>query len=159
MKLDLDRIPLGASNLALAGDFELCGPEDMPIDVQVQGALEIQNLESRVLVVGQLQASCEVACSRCLESFQLVWRSELSCMVLRDVMSQEGRDESLVIHQRQGEVDLTEVIRECTLLGFPQAPVCNPECLGLCSSCGKNLNNEACNCEAEDHDPRWDALP
>ncbi len=159
MKLDLDRSPLGSSRLELEGDVELGLPEGTPNHVHVSGDLEVENLESRILVGGQLQATGEMTCSRCLEVFRLSWDVEISCMVLRDTLSQEGQDDSMVLHQRKGVADLAEIVRESVILAFPHAAVCSAGCRGLCSGCGKNLNNEACICEAEDHDPRWDALP
>jgi len=119
----------------------------------------VDNLEGRVLAEGEVHAHGEAVCTRCLGNFDLAWPVKVSCMVLRDTASDEGRDDSMVISQRGGEVDLREVLRESAILAFPLTVSCGPECRGLCAGCGRNLNEEACVCEAENHDPRWDALP
>jgi uncharacterized protein len=79
--------------------------------------------------------------------------------VLRDVDTDEGEGDTLVIHQRKGEVDLREALRESVVLACPQAPLCGEDCLGLCPVCGVDRNEIACTCAEEEHDPRWDALP
>jgi len=159
MKLDLDRTPSGRTELPLSGDLTLEWGKDRPSSALVEGTLIVQNLEGRVLVSGEIEARGQAVCTRCLEPFDLSWPAEVSCMILRDTGSDEGRDDSMVVSQRDGEVDLREILRESVILAFPQAPHCGPDCRGLCAGCGKNLNREACVCEAENHDPRWDALP
>ncbi len=159
MKLDLDRTPSGRSELVLAGDIALDWATGRPERVHLEGILRVDNLEGRVLVTGQAEASGEAVCSRCLEGFPLCWPVDIECMVLRDPESEEGRDDSMVLHQRAGEVDLREICRESIILAYPQTTVCGEDCRGICAGCGRNLNHEACVCEAETHDPRWDALP
>lgn len=44
-------------------------------------------------------------------------------------------------------LDLDQDIREEILLNFPMKVLCSPECKGICSSCGTNLNIESCKCE------------
>ena len=72
-----------------------------------------------------------------------------------------GDDEtdSWVIHQKTGEVDLTEPLREAVMIALPQKRVCRDDCHGLCPQCGIDLNQESCRCEDESVDPRWDGLP
>jgi uncharacterized protein len=44
------------------------------------------------------------------------------------------------------------------LLELPQAPLCRPDCAGLCDVCGVNRNLEACTCSTTVSDARWSAL-
>jgi len=80
-------------------------------------------------------------------------------MVLRDVDSDESEGVTLLILQRKGEVDLRPALRECAVLGFPQAVVCKADCRGLCSDCGIDLNLGTCDCKEQNVDPRWEGLP
>jgi uncharacterized protein len=50
------------------------------------------------------------------------------------------------------------MVRENLLLDAPIAPVCRPDCAGLCPTCGADLNAATCHCEAVVVDPRWEAL-
>lgn len=54
-------------------------------------------------------------------------------------------------------VDLTPLLREELILATPQAPLCRPDCRGLCVTCGDDLNERPH--VHEDHiDARWAKL-
>jgi uncharacterized protein len=55
-------------------------------------------------------------------------------------------------------VDLDPILREQVLLELPEYPVCQEGCKGLCSACGKNLNEGECGCDRKVPDPRWAGL-
>lgn len=55
-------------------------------------------------------------------------------------------------------LDLTEVMRQYTLVSIPLKPLCRADCRGLCPTCGADLNREPCACPAPSPDPRWGAL-
>ena len=54
-------------------------------------------------------------------------------------------------------VDLTVLIREEVILATPQAPLCRPDCKGLCLVCGMDLNDSPHEHELE-VDERWGSL-
>ncbi|MCG2963681.1 DUF177 domain-containing protein, partial [Escherichia coli] len=39
-------------------------------------------------------------------------------------------------------IDLDPVLRNAVVTALPFQPVCREDCLGLCSECGKNLNED-----------------
>jgi uncharacterized protein len=80
-------------------------------------------------------------------------------MVLRDPHSNETEGDTLLILQRDGEVDLAESLRESAALAYPQMTICRDACRGLCASCGADLNDGPCGCVEEPVDPRWEGLP
>jgi uncharacterized protein len=159
MYLDLDRTPLGRSELGVAGQVKLGLGEGRAPETTLSGELTLQNLESRVLVAGTLQASGAAECARCLAAFPLTWDVPVELMVLRDTHSDEREGETLLIMQRDGEVNLSDALRECAALAYPQSTVCREDCPGLCVSCGADLNDGACGCVEEPVDPRWAGLP
>lgn len=159
MKLDLDRTQSGRSEISLSGTLELGMSEGRPQQADVAGDLAIQNLESRVLVSGTLQAEGRAECGRCLKEFTIRWDVPVDLQVLRDVDTDETEGETLLILQQKGEVDLRDSVRECAVLGYPQSPVCSDECKGLCPECGIDRNEGTCECEEHNVDPRWDGLP
>ncbi len=54
-------------------------------------------------------------------------------------------------------IDLTPLLREEVILATPQAPLCRPDCKGLCPVCGLDLN-EAPHEHDLATDQRWEAL-
>jgi uncharacterized protein len=159
MKLDLDRQERGRSALPVAGDVALGLGDGCPERARLQGELVVDNVESRFLLSGSLEAEGRAECGRCLAEFDLAWDVPVDITILRDVDTDEGEGDSLVIRQPSGEVDLTESLRESAVLAYPQAPVCREDCRGLCPSCGVDRNTDDCDCEDDATDPRWDGLP
>lgn len=56
-------------------------------------------------------------------------------------------------------VDLGPIMREQLLLALPAIePLCKDDCLGLCTTCGQDLNEKDCGHSQKVPDPRWAAL-
>jgi uncharacterized protein len=55
-------------------------------------------------------------------------------------------------------VDLLPLARDAILLNLPQAPLCRPDCAGLCVTCGADLNDGPCSCLPPAADARWAPL-
>jgi len=49
-------------------------------------------------------------------------------------------------------------VRDALLLEMPLAPLHDPNCAGLCPTCGVNRNLTHCECVTKEIDPRWAAL-
>lgn len=161
MKLDLDRTASGRSELDIAGEIALEWAEDRPDRARLAGTLHVQNLDQRFLVDGEIEAEGRCTCDRCLADFDLRWTVPVEIMVLRNVDTDEGEGDTLVLRQAKGEVDLTEPLRECLVLAYPASTVCKPDCRGICSHCGADLNTVeggVCGCAENDVDPRWAGL-
>jgi uncharacterized protein len=86
--------------------------------------IEAQKLEHGILVRGVLRINLDCECVRCLKKFK--YRLELSDWTA--LLALEGEETVEVLDDT---VDLTPVMREDILLGFPQHPLCKPECGGL----------------------------
>jgi len=55
-------------------------------------------------------------------------------------------------------VDVPGLAREALILALPAQVVCADDCLGLCSRCGKDLNQGPCTCGDDKSDERWSRL-
>jgi uncharacterized protein len=158
MKLDLDRQPLGRSQWEVAATVPFEAHTAGPQAASVSGQLAIDNLESRLVVTGTLAAVSEAICDRCLEPFALDYVVPVEWLVIRDAATADETD-SWIIHQKTGEVDFAEPLREAVVIALPQKHLCAEDCRGLCPHCGTNLNRDACQCQSEATDPRWNGLP
>jgi uncharacterized protein len=106
----------------------------------------------------------DINCARCIENVELYVNRAFD-LLYRPLDSEKGSDEVNIseaeteIGYYKGEgLELEDVLREQVLLAVPIKTVCRPECKGLCPHCGKNLNNETCDCDQKNADPRWNAL-
>jgi len=159
MKLDLDRTPAGASTLPVDDEIALEFTTGAPASVRLRGELRVDQLESRVLVRGELRATGRADCDRCLNPFELRFDVPVDILVFRDEDAPPEAEDGQVLHQRTGELDLHGPLAEAVVLAVPQARVCREACRGLCPHCGIDLNEATCTCADADHDPRWDGLP
>jgi len=86
--------------------------------------LEAQKVEDSVLVFGNLAITLDCECARCLKPFE--YPLELNDWTCH--LPLEGEEKVAVSNDC---VDLTPYLREDILLGFPQHPLCKPDCGGL----------------------------
>jgi uncharacterized protein len=56
------------------------------------------------------------------------------------------------------KLDLAAWSRDAVALSLPDKILCRPDCAGLCSVCGKDLNDEPHTHEDKPVDSRWSAL-
>jgi uncharacterized protein len=146
MKINVKRIPEQGEHLQgaePAAIMDLAEP-DVQFTQEVAYDLFAQVQGHALLVTGKLRTPVALRCSRCLATF------EKSLVVREFVVHRELAGEDFV--------DLTENIREDIILELPQRALCRADCCGLCPTCGKNLNEGACQCAPAHGDVRWHAL-
>lgn len=135
MKINLKNFP------AEGRDFEGEDPVDI-LDISdpeyrfespVKYRLHAQVLGHALVVTGRVWTRVGATCVRCLKDNE---------------QTVEVRD--FVVHREiaptEDFADLTENLREDTLLALPQNPLCSKDCRGLCPVCGQNLNERTCSC-------------
>ena len=104
-----------------------------------------QVVSKELIVKGTIRMQAELECSRCTEFYSTTVEDS---SFLRAYEITDGME----------VVDVTEDIRENMLLALPSYPVCSSGCKGLCTQCGKNLNEGPCACRPPIADDRWGSL-
>jgi DUF177 domain-containing protein len=89
--------------------------------------LEIELLNDALLVQGLLHLTLNCQCVRCLKDFE--FDLELDPWTLH--LPLEPLEDEEAVSIKNDCVDLTPLMREDILLGFPQHPLCRPDCGGL----------------------------
>ena len=129
------------------GDIELNGvmtPAEMKIEnsalIKFTGNINYQLnaklLNGSVLLDGEVTTSIHSFCGRCTVAIEQELVNRAVCHFYEDIDQQT--------------IDVTDEIREDLLIMLPVNPLCSEKCLGLCNQCGADLNNENCNCVAEE---------
>ncbi|MBP7830964.1 MAG: DUF177 domain-containing protein [Kiritimatiellae bacterium] len=149
MQIALSKVPVDgglyeedvpAAVLELAGDAQI-RPEG-PISCR----FTVQKVSGELVVSGRLSMPVTLQCGRCGCFFST---TVADSSFLRAYDAPEGTE----------TVDLTPDIREDILLNLPAYPLCSPECKGLCTQCGHNLNEGPCGCKPPAVGPdKWSAL-
>ena len=115
-----------------------CSPKELDLEfvdltyldhVHLEGAVE--KLSETLIFRGQLSSQIEHTCARCLKQVK-----EHLTKPFEFVYDIKGKE----------EVDTLEDIRETLILDHPIRYLCQESCRGLCSQCGKDLNEGPCVC-------------
>lgn len=144
---------------AFAGDhdqFRIVEPVTLGFDIAKD--------KDQFQLVGDVQTTLELPCSRCLEPFRWPVDAHFDLRYLPHVRnSGEGEreieeDDLTTAFYEDEQIDLGQLMREQFYLSLPMKPLCTEACLGLCPVCGANLNRESCDCKRTWDDPRLAAL-
>lgn len=138
-------------------------PDALPSDSDVYriGApvtlrCEVRKNRQHYRLVGRLQTTLELVCSRCLEAFPLAVNESVEVLFLpQSETTGEGEraveDEDLsTAYYRDQVLDLGQLMQEQFYLVVPMKPLCGEDCKGLCPVCGTNFNTGTCQCH-----PTW----
>jgi len=136
MPLTVNLRHLEEHNVLLRGELPVDELDMEPGDEMVHVAaplrydIEVQKMDSGLLVRGSLQITLECHCVRCLKPFT----RELEIKAWMCHLSFEGEDRVAIVNDC---VDLTSFAREDMLLEFPSHPLCKSDCGGLKTKTGK----------------------
>lgn len=110
-----------------------------------------------VVARGNIAGTLVQECRRCLERVDTEFAKELT-MVFVDDADEDEDGGAYALEPVGEELELSNAVREEVVLAVNPFVVCKPECRGLCPQCGRNLNEESCDCTTDESDPRWAAL-
>ena len=111
-----------------------------------------------VWVRGRLAAWVNGACRRCLKPLELEIDESFDWLFDPKTADADGDLTVYGFDPQAEEIDLRDPLRERLLLGVPAYPSCEGGCYGLCSRCGKSLEEGDCDCGVDEEDPRWAPL-
>jgi uncharacterized protein len=124
----------------------------VPDDASVDLDLVLEAVEGGIVASGTVHAPWVGECRRCLTSVAGEVETRVEELYVRD--PEEGETYPI-----EGDhIDLEPLAREAIVLALPLAPLCRPDCLGLCPACGADRNAGDCGHSPQRGDPRWAAL-
>ena len=128
-------------------------------DVRVFG--EVTNQGGYMRLVATAEIPYSGTCARCLCEVSDVFtmpfeRTVVTEGTLTDEQIEDNVDEYVVLEN--GMLDVDDSVREALILSFPMRLLCDEDCPGLCSKCGKSLRDGDCGCPKREIDPRWAVL-
>lgn len=130
-----------------------------PIIQKSPVTLTISNIgRGRARIDGELELSAALSCDRCLKTvpytFSLKFSSKVLSPELGAAVSEEDADTCLIGYQ----FDADELVYNEISINWPMKILCKPDCKGICSVCGRDLNEGACECDTFVPDPRLAAI-
>lgn len=159
--IDLDGLGLAHGEAATVDaqvgleSFQCYGLEYRPLDRRQPVSVDISHTVSGWALVLKFNAPLKSACVRCLKE------TDTTVAVDTRELEQLGDDEQFHSpYIESGILDIERWARDSLILAAPQRLLCKPDCRGLCSHCGADLNKE----DPKDHkhgeggDPRMAKL-
>jgi len=114
----------------------------------------IKNTAGVLELTGELEADMTCICDRCGSEYEDSIQMDLLATISEDESEEDDPD----VFPLEGDcVDVDEIVRTLFLLNMDTKFLCSDDCKGLCSKCGKNLNDGPCDCRKE-IDPRMAVL-
>jgi uncharacterized protein len=123
---------------------ELTFPPDLVVN-EFNGVAHISRTPQGLMVEGTFKAALPLECVRCLEPY--VQSLQIEFVEMYAYKTFDFTESGLYVPE-DGNIDLGPVIREYLVLEVPLKPLCKPDCLGLCTVCGENLNLATCEHQA-----------
>lgn len=120
----------------------------------MQGKAVLTRASRGIFVNGSFNCQSQLTCGRCLSTFahRSVFDAQEMFYPSIDIQSglpmappDDDADTGFTIDEHH-ILDMSEMIRQYSLLAIPMKPLCRVDCAGLCPECGANLNENKCHC-------------
>jgi uncharacterized protein len=148
--------PISGVTIPLDDDLRLTSP--------IEGHLGVARTNRGILVEAPLRTAIAGTCSRCLLDIDIPLELVIAEEVLPSIDIATGQvvdraaEPDAVRLTDHHELELETLVREAISLAEPIAPLCRPDCPGLCLVCGERLGPGHEAHPDDDIDPRLAAL-
>lgn len=133
-------------------------PEGSAVDMD----LTLESVVEGIWVSGTADVEVQAECSRCLDPIS--WSESISLEQMYRYPPTDARGAIIEAVDEDEDtpevvddtIDIEEPLRDAVVLALPLAPLCSPDCGGICPACGERVEGQP-----HDHpvnDPRWSAL-
>ena len=134
--------------------IEIGGANPFETPVLIKGRVE--NRLGVVTISYTAEYKMHYLCDRCLSDEHREYKMNFEHILLKDPNAAGASDDYILTEGNS--LDLDELVVSDILLELPTKLLCKEDCKGLCSSCGKNLNEGKCGCDEKTVDPRLEVL-
>ena len=115
--------------------------------------------DKKLRITGRTSITVMIPCDRCLTDVSV----KIPLVVDKSVITEEsgGKEEDDTDEANYIDgyyLDVEKLLYSEILLGWPMKVLCSKDCKGICSVCGRNLNEGSCGCEDTSLDPRMSVI-
>jgi len=143
-----EKIDVALNGLVIGEDVELAQP--------VKGQIRLSQSGRGILVRGRVDTALAERCSRCLRSAVARVSVDIEEEALPSVDLESGvvldtdEEPDVLRLDDHHELDLEAAVRDAISLAEPIAPLCRPDCPGLCVVCGADLADDSTHAHSDD---------
>jgi DUF177 domain-containing protein len=123
-------------------------PADLRLAAPIEGSVRLARTGRSILAGADLTTALEEVCSRCLRSLVSPVHVEFLEEALPSIdfatgepLDLSAEPDALRIDEHH-VLDLAGPVRDAISMAEPIAPLCRPDCRGLCPECGADLNDD-----------------
>lgn len=127
--------------------------------------LYLERVENVINITGVLHGEAVMNCGRCLSEYPHKFESSFALKAAPKATERRYEKETELLETELDDftydgntLDLREILQEQVILALPIAPLCRTNCRGLCPTCGQDLNERSCGCEAKQGHPAFAGL-
>jgi uncharacterized protein len=129
------------------------GTEEFKPTAPAHFDVTITNTGTAVVAMGTVVLPVEATCARCLLEFPMSITADVDGFYLHPGEENGVPEEQEIEYiDENGYIDLFPAILAGLVLEAPFAPLHDESCAGICSSCGADLNEGACECAPDTDD-------
>lgn len=155
MKIKISGLSEGTHHFRFSESVSLVGLETPFID-NVDVEVELKKSHNQIVLDSTVFVNAEFECDRCTVHFHKLLRADYKMVYLQGVKPVESKSDSIVYLSPEADViDISNDVRDFSMLAVPMKKLCSEDCKGICYKCGKNLNEGTCTCDKNDTDARW----
>ena len=155
--------PIGSTR-TYSVDEKFTASHECPVERAI-GQFVFMRTDKGVLATAHLEAQMWNTCSRCLVDFSHAlavdfeeeYLSAVDPHTGKPMVTSEKPEWALTIDEGR-LLNLGEAVRQHCIANGSMKPLCQPDCLGLCSSCGGDRNQGMCICKSSAVEHRWGPL-
>ncbi len=127
------------------GDYRVVSSEPFEIEV-------VSPDKNKLNIRGQGEIFLAIPCNRCLTDVDTI----IDISIDEEIDMDTDVDEQNFVEGHN--IDVDKMLETELLLNIPGKVLCNEDCKGICTVCGKNLNEGECGCDRFVPDPRMAAI-
>ena len=118
--------------------------------------IELSKIHNQIIMAADFGANAHFECDRCLNDYNEEIKGSFKIVYfLGSKPEGEEKDNLVYLPVTADRIEIGKDLRDFALLSIPMKMICREDCKGLCSNCGKDLNEGDCNCDKSKTDSRW----
>ncbi len=155
MKIKISNLSDGTHEFRFVEPVNSLGLET-PFEGNIEVDVEISKAHNQLILDASILVNTVLECDRCTSTFSRPLRTEYEMVYMLGVEPVETESDNIAyLSAEAASIDISSDVRDFTILAVPMKKLCSEECKGLCSRCGKNLNEGKCSCGNSETDVRW----
>jgi uncharacterized protein len=155
MKIKISNLTEGTHHFKFSEPVNSVGLE-APFEGNVEVEVELRKTHNQIILDSNIFVNALFECDRCTTTFNKLLNFDYKMVYLLGVEPVESESDNIAyLSSEEDVINISDDVRDFSMLAVPMKKLCSEDCKGLCYKCGKNLNEGECSCSKDEPDSRW----